>query len=60
MAFSVYEVVRRNSKSLAWILDVYFESFLLPRSIQTSYYWDLKQGSETVGKKNEFALFQTY
>ena len=51
MAFSVYEVVRRDSKSLAWILDVYFESFLLPRSIQTSYYWDLKQGSETVGKK---------
>ena len=58
LAFSVYEVVRRNSKSLAWILDVYFESFLLPRSIQTSYYWDLKQGSETVGKKMNLRSFK--
>ena len=58
MAFSVYEVVRRNSKSLAWILDVYFEPFLLPRSIQTSYYWDLKQGSETVGKKMNLRSFK--
>ena len=55
--FKVIDVIKYTVSNDSWIF------FLLIRSIQTSYYWDLKQGrrhdgSETVGKKMNFRSFK--